>query len=36
MEPISDVSLFRPDGSAVRLSEVIRTRTLLIVLRHLA
>jgi hypothetical protein len=35
-EVIPDVELFRADGSAVRLSEVVAGPTLLVFLRHLA
>ncbi|HJZ89249.1 MAG TPA: hypothetical protein VKE40_00150 [Gemmataceae bacterium] len=33
---LPDVSLFRPDGSTVRLSEVVTGPTIAIFLRHLA
>lgn len=35
-EPLPDLTLFRPDGTPVRLSELLAGPTLVVFLRHLA
>jgi hypothetical protein len=35
-DPLPNMTLFRPDGTPVRLSDVVTGPTLIILLRHLA